>query len=145
MRYLLHQSKSAELAARSSYLYDIFHLYFQALKPENGFIPLQPVGHSEPDYLFITGHTDDVRRYLNKQIFIIPEKTIIITSCIGSAFTQFTSVKEIYVPNQKTPFCEIRNGQPYGFGFDISDPELDFYNASGTIADRLNAAYVRLK
>ena len=145
MRYLLHQSKSAELAARSSYLYDIFHLYFQALKPAHGFIPLQPVGHSEPDYLFITGHTDDVQHYLKKQILMIPEKAIIITSCIGSSFTQFTSVREIYVPNQKTPFCEIRDGQPFGFGFDISDPELDFYNAKGTISDKLNAAYVKLR
>lgn len=145
MRYLLHKDQDYELPARLVYLYDIFRLYFHPGKPEGEFIALYPVGHREPDYLFITGHANKVRQYLDDMILSIPEKAIVITSCIGTSFKRFASKKAIYVPKQTTPYCEIRNGQPFGFDFRISDPELDFYNADGTISDRLQAAYVLLK
>lgn len=145
MRYLLHKSQDYELPARLVYLYDIFRLYFHTGKPEGEFISSCPVGRCEPDYLFITGHTNKVQEYLDGTILAIPEKAIVITSCIGTSFRRFASRKAIYVPKQKTPYCEIRNGQPFGFDFCISDPELDFYNANGTIPERLQAAYVLLK
>ena len=144
MRYLLHASQSFEIPNRQPYLYKVFHLYFLPRKPERNNIPLVPLGKCDLDILFITGHTDKVNDYLENMIQTIPEKTIVITSCKGSAFQKYAASKNIFVPKQKTPFCEIHDGAPYGFGFKISDPELDFYNAKGSIEDKLLSVYYRL-
>ena len=144
MRYLLHETQRDELTGRQQYLYDVFRLYFLPGKPEGGFIPLMPVGTGCPDILFITGHTDFVRDYLNRAIKGIPEKTIIITSCMGRSFKKYTAGKEIYVPDLKQPLCLLRDGRPYGFDFEISDAELNLYNSTGTIMERIQTAYERL-
>lgn len=141
MRYLLHASQSTEIPARQLYLYKVFHLYFLPRRQERNNIPLVPLGKCDLDILFITGHTDNVKDYLENMIQTIPEEIIVITSCIGSAFKEFASLKKIFVPKQKTPLCVIHNGEPYGFGFQISDPELDFYNAKGSIENKLLSVY----
>lgn len=145
MRYLLHSSQLSELTGRQAYLYDIFHLYFLPGQPEGSYIPLTPVGTTKPSILFITGHTDQVDEYLRQTLSYIPESKIVITSCFTSNFKKYASKKEIYVPASQQDFCLLRNGMPYGFDFNISDPELNFYNATGDIMIRVQAAYSRLR
>ena len=144
MRYLLHETQRRELQARQQYLFDVFRMYFLPGKPEGGFIPLKPVGTECPDILFITGHTGYVREYLSRTAKVIPEKTIVITSCMGRSFKKYAAGKELYVPDLKQPLCLLRDGRPYGFDFEISDAELDLYNATGTIFERIQSAYKRL-
>lgn len=144
MRYLLHQNQLHELSGRQSYLYDVFHLYFLPGKPEGSYIPLLPLGNSDLNILFITGHTNQVRDYLEEYINQIPEQCIVITSCMGRYFKKFTFKKEIFVPNLHQDLCLLRKGMAYGFEFDISDAELDFYNASGSIEERIRLAYDHL-
>lgn len=144
MRYLLHQSQLNELNGRQAYLYDIFHVYFLPRKPEGRYIPLVPLGIKGPDVLFITGHTHQVLAYLVAYINQIPEHCIVITSCMGRHFKKFALKKEIYVPDIHQDYCLLRDGMSYGFEFDISDPELYFYNASGSIKERIQSAYYRL-
>ena len=74
----------------------------------------------------------------------IPERCIVITSCMGRHFKKFTAEKEVYVPDIYQDYCLLRDGRPYGFEFDISDAELDLYNASGGIKERIQSAYDRL-
>ena len=145
MRYLLHESQETEVIGRQVYLYDIFHLFFSKRKPEGGFLPLVPIGSFDLDVLFITGHTPEVHTYLEMMIDNIPESRIVITSCMGEAFREFAAKKEIFVPDAHNSFCKVRNGLPYGFDFKISDAELDFYNSSGKIIDRIQKSYVRLQ
>lgn len=144
MRYLLHQSQLNELVGRQSYLYDIFQMYFLPGTPEGSYIPLIPLGDKGPDVLFITGHNDQVQDYLSTYIKQIPEHCIVITSCMGRFFKRFAAKKEVYVPDIHQDYCLLRDGRSYGFEFDISDAELDFYNASGSIKERIQAAYDRL-
>lgn len=144
MRYLLHESQAAELTARQGYLYNIFHVYFLPGQPEGGYIPLTPVGESIANILFITGHTNYVLKYLATQIDSIPENHIVITSCMGRIFRLFASKRKIYIPNTQTAFCYLRNGIPYGFDFPISDAELDFYNSTGDVMERIHSAYYQL-
>ena len=144
MRYLLHQDQVEELKARRLYLYDIFRLYFLPNKLEGRYIPLIPLGSCDYDILFITGHTDQVQDYLSDNINQIPEHCIVITSCQGRSFKKYSSKKEIYVPNINQDYCLLRDGKTYGFDFNISDAELDFYNASGSITERIQSAYERL-
>lgn len=141
MRYLLNKKQLPELVARQEYLYDIFRLYFLPGKPEGSYIPLIPVGTPPIDLLFITGHVYEVREYLDAYISDIPEKGIVITSCFGYTFLRHASKKEIYVPISTSNLCHIRNGQPYGFNFNISDAELDFYNAQGDVMERILKTY----
>lgn len=133
-----------ELSARQGYLYDIFHMYFLPGKPEGSFIPLIPLGPSNLDILFITGHSNYVRNYLETMIDRIPESSICITSCMGASFCQFSEKKELYVPDLYEDVCLLRDGKPYGFEFRISDAELDLYNATGEIMERIQKAYNRL-
>ena len=144
MRYLLHAEQLQELSARQEYLYDITKLYFLPGPPEGSYIPLHPVGMIGPDILFITGHTDQVEKHLDEWINRIPEKTLVITSCFGNTFKRFAGKKILYVPPSKS-ICTIRKGAPFGFGFNISDVELDFYNAKGNIKERVRSAYTRLR
>lgn len=145
MRYLLHKTQSNELKARQEYLYDIFGLYFLPGKPEGSYIPLIPMGVKGPDVLFITGHTNYVSDYMEQYYCQIPERNVVITSCMGQTFKKYVSKQRaIYAPNSKGIFCCLHNGVPYGLNFDISDAELDFYNAEGNIWSRLKAAYRRL-
>lgn len=145
MRYLLHENQREELAARQAYLYDIFHVYFLPGKPEGRYIPLYPVSPSSSDVLFITGHTNQVYRYLFANLGSIQESVIVITSCFGSNFREFASEKEVYVPDLVEGYCHLRDGSPYGFGFKISDAELNFYNAKGSVMERICSAYDRLQ
>lgn len=144
MRYLIHETQAAEIAGRSCYLYDIFHLYFLPRKSEGGYIPLIPIGTKGPDILFITGHTDQVETYLKSNIQKIPEKTIIATTCLPERLKKYRSIKNIYVPDINGLFCYTRDGKQYGFDFNPSDAELNMYNASGSIRQRIQAAYRRL-
>ena len=105
---------------------------------------MMPVGTSSPDILFITGHTGYVLDYLTRAVKNIPEKMIVITSCMGQSFKKYATRKEIYVPDLNQPVCLLRDGRPYGFDFEISDAELDLYNSTGTITERIQSAYKRL-
>lgn len=144
MRYLLHESQRGELQARLQYLFDVFHMYFLPGNAECGFIPLKPVGACSMDIMFITGHTNYVRDYLRSEMKRIPERMIVITSCMGQSFKKYTKGKEVYIPDLKQPLCLLRDGRPYGFAFEISDAELDLYNTSGSITERIQSAYKRL-
>ena len=144
MRYLLHETQRGELHARQQYLFDVFRMYFLPGKPEGGFIPLVPVGTGCPDILFITGHTGYVESYLRGAAKSVTEKTVVITSCMGLSFKKYAARKVIYVPDLKRPLCLLRDGRPYGFDFEISDAELDLYNSTGTITERIQSAYQRL-
>ncbi len=144
MRYLLHKSQAHELKARQEYLFDIFYLYFLPGKSEGSYIPLIPVGTKGPDVLFITGHTNYVADYMEIYYRQIPEHCIVVTSCLGRTFKKYTFQKQFYVPDLKADYCYLHSGIPYGFGFNISDAELDFYNAQGNIWERLEVAYSKL-
>lgn len=145
MRYLVHKSQAAEIPARQSYLYDIFHLYFLPGKPEGSFIPLIPVGKKGLDILFITGHNDQVVGYLSSYFRTIPEKRIVITSCFGGSFEPWAIKKAVYVPKNASPLCVLRKGEAFGFSFPISDAELNFYNADGDFETKLKTAYELLR
>lgn len=103
-----------------------------------------PIGAKGPDILFITGHANLVENYLQSNIMKIPEKTIIATTCLPDKLKKFKHKKNIYVPDIDGMFCYIRNGKQYGFDFDPSDAELNMYNATGSIFQKIEAGYRRL-
>lgn len=99
MRYLLHRNQRGELTARQKYLYGVFKMYFLPDNPEGSYIPLIPLGESDPNLLFITGHTPQIENHLKEYLDFIPEDNIIITSCFGEIFKKFTGQKTFIFPN----------------------------------------------
>lgn len=144
MRYMVHESQRQEIPGRQIYLYDVFRLYFLPYKQEAGFIPLSPVGRVDLNILFITGHVNQVYSYISRYIDTIPEDIIVATTCFSRKLSTYKRKKTIFVPNTTSNLCYIHSGEPYGFLFDITDAELDFYNASGCIMERLQSAYSKL-
>ena len=148
MRYLLPLEQRAELSGRQAYLFGIFHVYFVVTHVDHGFMTLVPFPFTSdyPSILFITGHTDQVYRYLSSQIQRISESSIVITSCFGGIFSVFSRDRNIYVPAESGhhSFCFLRDGKLFGFEFDISDAELNLYNSRGNLSERILSSYVSL-
>ena len=145
LRYLLHESQRQELLGRYEFLYDIFHLYFLPRTSEGRYIPLVPLGNYNLDILFITGHINHIEEYLNKYIKTIPETKIVATTCLSHNLKKYTKQKQIYVPNINGRYCYYHDGKPYGFGFDPTDSDLNFYNSTGDIFTRIESGYRLLK
>ncbi|MBE7071359.1 MAG: hypothetical protein E7383_01190 [Ruminococcaceae bacterium] len=144
MRYLVHHTQASEIPGRIEYLYDIFHVYFLPRNMEGSYIPLVPIGHLELSVLFITGHSDCVMQYLEQYIEQIPERIVIATTCFARHLEKYKQTKQIYVPKSHDEYCYVFDGIPYGFSFEISYPELDFYNASGDFISKLQSSYHKL-
>ena len=145
MRYLLHESQRQELSGRCEFLYDIFHLYFLPRTSEGRYIRLIPLGSTNYDILFITGHVNQVEEYLSAHIKNIPEMIIVATTCLPENLRKYTKQKKIYVPDIKGQYCYYHDGQPYGFRFNPTDSELNFYNSTGDIFTRIKSGYRLLK
>jgi hypothetical protein len=116
-------------------------MYFLPRNEAGSYIPLISVGEFNLDVVFITGHANYVMKYLDLYINDIPETIIVATTCLSRHLLKYKWKKQIYVPMSEDDYCYIYDGRPFGFSFDISDPELDFYNASGDLITRLQSAY----
>lgn len=114
-----------------------FSLYFLPRTSEGSYIPLLPLGTYDLDILFITGHANHVEEYLNKYIKTIPETIIVATTCLPQNLKKYTNQKQIYVPDIDGQYCYYHDGKPYGFRFNPTDSELNFYNSTGDILSRI--------
>lgn len=144
MRYLISETQQNELCGRQEYLYDIFRAYFVPDGSCYGFIQLRPLDYEE-DILFIVGHSDQIIKYLHDHINEVKETTIVVTTCFPRDLLRIKSNKSIYVPIIEDSFCRFYNGEPYGFKFKITDAELNLYNESGYIWNRIHAGYRLLR
>ena len=144
LRCLVHESQRKEIPGRQIYLYDVFHLYFLPREQESEYIPLSPVDHVHLSILFITGQVNQVYSYICQYIDTIPEDIVVATTCFAQWLIKYKRKKTIFVPKTTSNLCYIHSGEPYGFAFDITDAELDFYNSSGSIMERLQSAYSKL-
>ncbi len=144
MRYILPKSQQSEISARQDYLYDVFHLYFVLQSIEDGWITLLPFGDDEADIVFIIGHTSQVDKYLVEHIDTFTESVVVVTTCFPLSLIKFAQKKELYVPDISDGECMLYEGEPFGFGFPISDAELNFYNTFGDVYTRIDAGYRKL-
>ena len=104
-----------------------------------------PLGSTNYDILFITGHVNQVEEYLSTHIKNIPEMIIVATTCLPQNLRKYTNQKKIYVPDINGQYCYYHDGQPYGFRFNPTDSELNFYNSTGDIFTRIKSGYRLLK
>ena len=129
MKYLIAETQASEISGRQKYLYDIFHLFFIPQNKIDGFIPLTPLGVTEPSVLFLIGHYDQIAKYLTHNINKIEEKTIVIITCFASQLTLEKKNKKWFTSFSIDEISYCYSGDNYGFEFQITQSELNFYNS----------------
>ncbi len=146
MRYLLAETQEQEIIARQQYLYDIHKLYFVPENKTDGFIPLVPLGTAEPSILFIVGHYDQVEYFLNNNIRKIKEETIVLITCFSKKFKKYKKYKNnLFVSTSENEFSYCYDGKNYGFDFDVTESEVNYYISSHSdIMKRIEKSFQRL-
>ena len=132
MRYLLRKENQTEILSRKAFLMDTFHLWFIEKGILDSFIILESVpSTSEKDICIIYGHNNEVATFLKYHRKNIPEKNIFIIACFTNNPKDFiVPGKRVFVaPQEKEDGVKLREGNPFGFEFDISDVELYLFNA----------------
>ena len=148
IRYVMPRTMEREATARKAYLYDTFHLGFLERNGDPDYIELVSFPFVERRYLFLCGHNYQVADYLKRHRHDITEEIKVITSCTPQKiFRCLPWLKNVY-------FCKTnwrgdaipRYGAAFGFDFDITDSELDLYNAEGhDLLERIRSSYKKMK
>lgn len=145
IRYLLQNELSFELSGRLEYLIKATKLWFiphYSLLPDNNFIELTSITPNTFNILFIVGHNNTVKQYLNTNK--IPESIIVIITCnskINIKNIKFSRNTRVYLTKQlSNKYALTLDGDRYGFKFDPTISEISFYNdiTTDSIEDRIN-------
>lgn len=151
MRYLLCKSEEDGLNHRIEYIFDIFKLYAIKTGETNKFIVLETfpfkTSTSYPKVLFIIGHSEDVNKYLEKNIADMTENIILTITCFPNKLKRFLKYnKQIYSSKNKNGITEKYKGDNWGFKFDISYSEIDLYNNRKlNLMDNIKKSMVKIK
>ncbi len=132
MRYFLRYNNRAETFSRKKYLEKIFNLWFIEKEIIGNFIVFESFPlTTESDICIIYGHNFEVEELLKNHRKSIPEKNIFIISCRTKNPKDFSIPNKIvYIaPQEDKKGVRLRNGAEYEFDFDISDVELNLFNA----------------
>lgn len=146
MRYLLENRQKDEIVERAKFLYDVFKLYMLNKREDEGFRVLESLPSNALDIFIIIGHDKTVYSYLKKNMDKIHEINVIVISCNTDEIKkiQFKD-KNIFVSKNIKGSTECRTGIDYGFGFPITDSELDLYNSKNKdIFSTIELAFLKL-
>ena len=97
------------------------------------FVSMPSTYYSE--YLMIVGHNRIVQKYLTSHDF--PETSVVAITCDGACNYKKLHLpgKKLYIPFQnKNNLVDLLSGRDYGFDFDITESEINFYNAPAMMA-----------
>lgn len=146
MKYLFMKSEEDTKKSRMEYLFDVFNIYTLSKEDEN-FIILEGFPFNYIDVFFIIGHEKLVYEYLKKNFEYIEERNIVIITCNPGLFKKFMGKgKNIFVSKNKYGITQTYEGEKWGFEFDISDSELDFYNSKNTnIMQKLRTSMIDIE
>lgn len=149
MRYILQSQFADELSHRRAYLYDTLCLWFTVTQDETNNIVLTSMPNTiYGSVLFIVGHNTFVKRYLDSSV--ITEERVVAITCDGVC--DFKSLelqgKELYLPflNEKG-YADLLIGKNYGFDFDLTESEIQFFNAPKIwdLQTRINNCFEKFK
>lgn len=147
MRYLIQKNFYSEIALRKTYIWETLNLWTIPRKFNNRFVELVSIPSDILDICFIVAHNSNIIGLLRDND--IYEKNIVIISChkkLESLLKEFTN-KSMYICNQNDQnFAMLYDGKQFGFGFDLTESELLFYNTSKNklITDRLDSSFTKL-
>ena len=147
MRYFLCCNNVKEIEARIVYLQDIFKLYFTCCGKIGKFHVLEPIGNIVLPVAFVVGHDKDVNQFLKENLDYIYEESIVLVSCNIHKITNLKKTKKrVYYSKDIAGISYTYDGKLYGFDFDITESELDFYNYNTPdIYERLESNFKKMK
>ncbi|WP_294335788.1 hypothetical protein [uncultured Clostridium sp.] len=147
MRFIVQDFLKSEVPTRQKYLYETFHLWFVVESVTEYYVQLISIPTNCMDILFIAGHNDFVKDYLNQ--IRIEEKIIVAITCDGTIrFSKFKILgKTIYIARQnESNFADLLDGALYGFDFDLTESEILLYNTDKSLSplERIKKCFCKL-
>lgn len=94
------------------------------------------------DCIMIVGHNGSVKRYLLSNS--IPERNIVIISCLVILNKAITKKKNIYVSFNNEGITNFYDGKEWNLNFNISEVELKLINGSGNIMTKIEKNFRRI-
>ena len=147
MRYLLRSQNKDELLLRKDYLSKVFGLWFVNRNNLGDFLVLESIPTSiDDDICIIYGHNNEIYSLFQNYKNDLREKNIFIITCETSYRKLFRiKNKNIFISPQMDGYVNLRNGEDFGFEFDISDVELNLYNSPITSnKEKLNKLFTQI-
>lgn len=136
-----------EIVARKKYIFDVFGVYSIETCERSNFIKLISIPENfENDLIFFVGHHNAINNFLNLDLNIISNKSIVLITC--KANDNYISLSrcanQIYLARQKDNYAVILDKDDYGFDFDPVESEVIMYNLKNKypIYQILNKAFI---
>lgn len=137
MRYILDPQFSNQIDARQKFLRSAFGLPFMQkgsgspneIMAQLAYEFISFPASFESDICILCGHNSFIASVIEKYGAMFPEKNIYLITCEAGYREKYRiKGKNIYIAKQIKGYARLRNGNDFGFGFDITDAELAIYN-----------------
>ena len=142
--YIVSNGLKAEWAARKQYFCEAMGVVAPIEEHYPDYVAYISNLPTRQSFLFICGHNLEVSRFLCVKYQDYHPDITVITSCKWLGFeAQMARLQEVYFSETNLyGQTRLRNGQSFGFAFDITDSELKFFNDSdGSLLHRIQHSY----
>jgi len=143
MRYIVLSNglTQEEIYHRKAFIEKSVGVYFIS-KPIYGGIEFTSIPSTLYDCIMIVGHNCSVKRYI--LLNSIPERNIVIVSCLVIFNKTITKKKNIYVSFNNEGITNFYDGKEWNLNFNISEVELKLINGSENIMTKIEKNFRRI-
>ncbi|MCR5836912.1 MAG: hypothetical protein K6G88_10440 [Lachnospiraceae bacterium] len=116
-------------------------------KKEDDYTEISSIPINCENICFIIGHRFEIDNYLEKEQIL--EKNIVFVTCLMGNRRRISQIKgkNIYISSQLGEYTYLLEGKQFGFGFDLTKSELQFYNTRRKydIKQRIELFFTKVK
>lgn len=143
MRYIVLSNSltQEEIYHRKVFIEKSVGVYFIS-KPIDGGIEITSFPSTLHDCIIVVGHNGSVKRYILSNS--IPERNIVIVSCLVILNKVITKKKNIYVSFNNEGITNFYDGKEWNLNFNISEAELKLINGSENIMTKIEKNFRRI-
>lgn len=136
LRYVLIGVDESEVAAYKEYLFGALHLWFIETPGNTTYRQLLSFPFSGAEYVFVRGHNYMVSQYLKAHQYENQVATVVISCTPKLILSEVPTLRNVFFcRTDSSGYAPTRYGEAFGFSFEITDSELDFYNNKGLPLD----------
>lgn len=143
MRYIVLSNglTQEEIYHRKVFIEKSVGVYFIS-KPIDGGIEFTSIPSTLYDCIMIVGHNGSVKRYILSNS--IPERNIVIVSCLVILNKTIAKKKNIYVSFNNEGITNFYDGKEWNLNFNISQVELKLINGYENIMTKIEKNFRRI-
>ncbi len=143
MRYIVLSNSftQEEIYHRKVFIEKSVGVYFIS-NPIDGGIEFTSIPSTLYDCVMIVGHNGSVKRYILSNS--IPERNIVIVSCLVILNRTIMKKKNIYVSFNNEGITNFYDGKEWNLNFNISKAELKLINDSENIMTKIEKNFRRI-